>query len=132
MTPENSMLVDHGLVTVATPYPGYQHLVGIDVWAEPDEASAVRAMRALADDAELRATLARRGQRDMQARRELVAGGDLVNELTRALADPRLWQAHRLRRARLWWCARRPRSRWTWGDLRHVAAVRVKQALGRR
>ena len=50
MTADNSMLIDSQMVTVDTPYPGYQHLQGVDVWAEPDQESAVRAMRALADD----------------------------------------------------------------------------------
>lgn len=131
MTADNSVLVDHDLVAVDTPYPGYQHVVGVDVWAEPDHAAAVRAMRALADDEGLRLRLADRGRQDMGARRELVAGGDLLAELRRAFDDPRLWSAHGRRRARLAWLARRPRSRYGWGDVRHLVAARVKKSLRR-
>ncbi|GAA2115888.1 hypothetical protein GCM10009726_35040 [Nocardioides furvisabuli] len=131
MTAHNSILVDHDLVTVDTPYPGYQHVRGVDVWAEPDHDSAVRAMRALADDQGLRAALADQGRRDMEARRRLVAGGDLLDELRQAFHDPALWSAHRRRRARLTWLARRPRSRYGWGDVRHVVADRIKKILRR-
>lgn len=131
MTEDNSILVEHDLVTVDTPYPGYQHVCGVDVWAEPDEKSAVRALRALADDDGLRSRLADNGLRDMEERRQLVAGGDLVDELRRAFEDRRLWSAHGRRRARLRWLARRPRLRYRWGDVRHLVAVGLKRVLRR-
>ncbi len=131
MTTGNSVLVDFRLIPVETAYPGYSHLQGVDVWADPEQLSAVTAMRRLADDASLRASLAARGQADTQERRDRVVGGDLLVELDRIFEAEPLWTRHRRQRARLWWCARRPQARLSLGDLRHLAAVRVKRVLCR-
>ncbi|GAA1916911.1 glycosyltransferase [Nocardioides hwasunensis] len=126
MTAENSALVECELVPVRTPYPAYQYLVDRDVWAEPSHEDAVRWLRRLADEPDLRARLGDAGRADMETLRESVMGGDVVEGIKRALRSDVVW-THRDQSAlkRL----ARPHGRLRLGVLRHRAAVAVKGVL---
>ncbi len=128
MTAENAALVGFELVPVRTPYPAYQFLVDLDVWAEPSHEESVSWLRRLADDSELRERLAAAGQADMEARRAVVMGGDVVHEIRAALKGDDVWDGRS--RAALKRLAR-PHGRLRLGVLRHRVAVRVKQVLSR-
>jgi glycosyltransferase involved in cell wall biosynthesis len=127
MTDANSVLIGSDEVAVATTYPGYQFLVGRDVWAEPRLEDAVAGLQRLADEPDLRRTLASQALADMAERRRQVAGGAVVEAVQDAIADPGLRRAHRVRRWAMVRHALRPRH--TLGSLRHLVALRIKQAL---
>lgn len=128
MTPGNAVLVDCELVPVKTPYPAYQYLVDRDVWAEPSHADSVRWLKTLAADPDLRARLATAGRSDMEARSEVVMGGEVIDGIRRALRSDDLWTGRdRFPLKRL----ARPHGRMRLGVLRHRTAVRAKRLLSR-
>ena len=86
---DNALLVDYTLVPLARDLGPYRKG---QLWAEPDVASAARAMREIAQSRELRERLGARGVRTV--------AGELSPEALAPLVDTRLRAVHALLRAR--------------------------------
>jgi glycosyltransferase involved in cell wall biosynthesis len=88
MTGRNSRPVGYRLVPVASRHPSYQREAGRagQVWAEPDLADAIAALRELHRDRELRRRLGAVAALDMDARRARMLSGAAFQELESFLA----------------------------------------------
>lgn len=89
MTEENSIPIGYQLVPLRTMHPTYGREMGRagQVWAEADLHEAVRVLRRLHAERELRAAIGLAAERDMKARRQDVLSGSGFGALEAALAE---------------------------------------------